>query len=572
MAALGDFQEARRKAALEDIKARLTGRSDDLLSYAETVEALQAEGSTRQGLQDIALDAIVGSVGRYADFTRSFLPRRSADKERWANLKIKALYRGGWPPIEVYKIGDAYFVLDGNHRVSVARSLGASHIQAYVTEVHTRVPLTADVQPDDLIIKARYAEFLGRTSLHETHPEADLTVTAPGQYRVLEEQIDLHRELPEQNEGQEASIAEAASRWYEDVYLPVVQIIREQDVLADFPGRTETDLYVWVAAHRLSLEEELGWQVRPEAAASDLVASYSPRLERIMARLGERLLDAVTPRRLDPGPRPGQWRRQHDLAIARTERGLFPDILVPLSGSERSWLALDQALIVARREESELHGFHVVRSRADLDSQRARGVQEEFDRRCQAAGVEGKLVIEAGPVARTICQRARWTDLVIANLAHPPEAQPMRRLGSGFRLLIRRCSRPILAVPQVSALSRALLAYDGSAKSREALYVATYLAGHWRIPLVVLTVLESQRTSSDTVLDARTYLEDHEVGATYVEAEGPVANTILRTAAQQQCDCLILGGYGFSPVLEVMLGSAVDQLLRESQQPLLICR
>ena len=275
MAALRDFQEARRKAALEDVKARLTGRSDDLLSYAETAEALQAEGSTRQGLQDIPLDAIVGSVGRYADFTRSFLPRRSADKERWANLKIKALYRGGWPPIEVYKIGEAYFVLDGNHRVSVARSLGATHIQAYVTEVHTKIPLDSDAQPDDLIIKARYAEFLNRTFLDETRPQADLAVTAPGQYRVLEEQIDLQRELLEEDEGREVSLAEAASRWYDEVYLPVVQIIREQGVLADFPGRTETDLYVWIIEHRWYLAEELQHKVSLESAAVHFVKNFS---------------------------------------------------------------------------------------------------------------------------------------------------------------------------------------------------------------------------------------------------------------------------------------------------------
>ena len=92
-AALNDFQEARRQAALQDLKARLTGKSDDLLSYEAIREMLRAEDTTRRRLQEIPLDAIVGSVGRYADFTRGFLPRREADMQRWADVKVKALYQ-----------------------------------------------------------------------------------------------------------------------------------------------------------------------------------------------------------------------------------------------------------------------------------------------------------------------------------------------------------------------------------------------------------------------------------------------------------------------------------------------
>ena len=78
-AALNEVQEARRQAALQDLKARLTGRSDDLLSYEAIREMLRAEDTTHRRLQEIPLDAIVGSVGRYADFTRGFLPRQDPD-------------------------------------------------------------------------------------------------------------------------------------------------------------------------------------------------------------------------------------------------------------------------------------------------------------------------------------------------------------------------------------------------------------------------------------------------------------------------------------------------------------
>jgi nucleotide-binding universal stress UspA family protein len=560
-AVLRDFREARRRAALEDLKARLTGKSDDLLSYEAVRDLLQVEGSVSRGLQDIPLDAIVGSVGRYHDFTRSFLPRRESDQHRWANVKLKALYQGGFPPIEVYKLGDVYFVLDGNHRVSVTRQLGADTIQAYVTEVHSRVPLSAEVDPDELIIKARYARFLDDTSLDKTRPGLDLLVTAPGQYRRLEEQIEAHRRLLAQRQGREISLAEAAAAWYDDVYQPVIQAVHDRDLLTGFPDRTATDLFMWVSERQEQVEEEIGWAVRPERVAGELANGRSRR-----SRASETQEDAA-----DGNGSPAQpWLEAVPLDPAG-ER-LFPDILVPISGTERGWLALEQALVVAQLEGSALHGFHAVRSDSEGGAQRAQSVQLEFDRRCQAAGVAGQLVIEVGPVARTICQRARWTDLVVANLAYPPGRGLAGKLQSGFRTLVHQCSRPVLAVPQVSALSRALLAFDGSPRAREALYVATYLAARWRIPLAVVTVIEPGRASASTLDDARDYIAGHGIQARYLRARGEVADGILQAAADEQADLLIMGGYGYSPVWEAMLGSAVDQVLRDSRQPMLICK
>ena len=186
-----NFTYARIQADLERVLARLTGKSPDLLSYNEVRQQLLATGKSKQVLKDIPLKAIVGSVGRYTDFTRSFLPLRDSDKQRWARIEVEFDAPEGLPPIEVYQIGDVYFVIDGNHRVSVARQVGATHIEAFVTEVKTKVPLSPDIQPDDLILKARYARFLEQTRLNEHRPDIDLTMTAPGNYRILERQIEL---------------------------------------------------------------------------------------------------------------------------------------------------------------------------------------------------------------------------------------------------------------------------------------------------------------------------------------------------------------------------------------------
>ena len=561
--------------------ARLTGKSADLLSYEEVRKKLRVGPGGTRTLKDIPLDAIVGSVGRYHDFTRSFLPRLD-HADRWARVKLAVTSMAGLPPIEVYAIGEAYFVRDGHHRVSVARDLGATHIQAYVTEVRSRVPLSPDAEADELILKGEYAGFLQATHFDELRPEADLSVTVPGQYPLLEEHIGVHRYFMGLEQQREIPYEEAVAHWYDTVYLPVVEVIRERGILRDFPGRTEADLYLWLAEHRAQLEAELGWQIRPEAAAADLVTRFSRKLQRVVARVREKALDVVTPDELEAGPGPGQWRRER--FEARHHDRLFADILVAINGEEAGWQALEQALELARREGARLHGLHVLPSEVQAQSEEALALQAEFSQRCQTAGVSGRLALEVGKVPRKICERATWTDLVVLSLTYPPAPQLMARLGSGLRTVIRRCSRPLLAVPTSASCpplssppmggkeGGALLAYDGSPKADEALFVATYVAGSWAIPLVVVTVMEGDRATGQALARARQYLETHGVQATCVEESGPVAEAVLRTADEHQSDLIIMGGYGSSPVLEVVLGGAVDQVLRASRRPMLICR
>jgi nucleotide-binding universal stress UspA family protein len=572
--AVHDFRRARQRAALQEILGRLTGRPSNLLNFEEVRRRVRASGVESKTLREIPLDAIVGSVGRYADFTRTFLPRRDSDEERWARIKVATSDLVGLPPIELYQIGDVYFVLDGNHRVSVARQLGANTIQAYVTKLRTRVPLTPDVEPDELIIKEEYADFLEQTLLDELRPEADLSVTAPGQYRQLSEHIDVHRHFMGNDWQRHIPYEEAVTHWYDWVYLPIVRVLRERGILEEFPGRTETDLYLWIGEHRAGLAEELGWEVEPELIAAGLAeeASNRPRRPGVVSRVGERLLGAVLPGELNAGPPPGQWRRNR-LDVRRDDR-LFLDILVPVSGEAVGWYAVEQAIVVARREGGRLRGLHVTPSEEQAGSEEALAVRHEFNRRCQAAGVPGELFIEVGAVTDVICSRAQWTDLVVVNLAYPPGAAPLARLGSGFRRLVNRCARPILAAPgTTTALERPLLAYDGSPKAHEGLYIATYLGGRWGTPLVVAAVSKGDGTAATALEEARVYLEEHGVGqVNYVKPSPPVVEAILETAEGEGCDWLIMGGYGTAPVFEVVLGSVVDQVLRESNRPVLICR
>jgi nucleotide-binding universal stress UspA family protein len=569
--AIQDFRRARSQATLKELVRRLTGQPTELLSYTEVRQKLRAYASTDRGLEDIPLDAIVGSVGRYNDFTRDFLPRLDSTADRWAHVKAAADGLLGLPPIDVYKIGEAYFVEDGNHRVSVARQLGAKSIQAYVTEVRTRVPLSPNVQPDDLIVKAEYAEFLERTRLDELRPGIDLSVTIPGQYPILLEHIGVHRHYMGNEQKRYIPFAEAATHWYDTVYLPSVQAIREVGILRNFPNRTETDLYLWIAEYRASLENELGLEIKTEVAALDLLKQEGQESDTIFNRIGRKILNGILPELLESGPPPGQWREEAHL-IHRDDC-LFTDILVPVSGKDSGWYALDQAIVIARKEGSRLIGLHIVPAEEEKETKRARAIASEFTRRCQEGGVDGRLIINPGEVTKQIFTHARLTDLVVTTLLYPPPPELLARLDSGFRELIQRCPRPVMAVPEVvTGLQHALLSYDGSPKSEEALFVATYLAGRWGIHLTVVTVFDKDRVAPETLLRAQVYLEERGVKADLVPESGLVADTILRVANARQVDLIIMGGYGFKPVLEVILGSTVDQVLREARKPVLICR
>lgn len=563
--ALSDFREARTRAAVQKVLARLTGKSLDLLPFDEITYKLRGANQSYRGLQDIPIDKIVGSVSRYADYTRDFLPLREADRDRWARVKILMSdpNQAGLPPIEVYKIGDAYFVKDGHHRVSVARQLKNKYIEGLVIEIQTKVPLGADESPEDLILKAEYADFLDKTHIDKFFPEAGLQLTFPGLYKTLEEHIKVHRYYMGLERRQEIPYEGAVRHWYETVYLPVVQAIREQGLLHEFPGRTETDLYVWISDHRAYLVKDLGWQVSPEVAAADLAGRMSPRLGRVFQRFGRRLYDAIVPEELEDGPS-----AQERLKELNPNDHLVKEILVPVDGEEGGWKALEQASILARREGANLFGLYILRDGGDSQQEKAREVKDQFEQSCQQNQVPGQLAVVSGEVAHTICERALLTDLVVLNLAHPPSAQFLERLSSGFRTILRRCARPVLAVPgPVSSLERLLLAYDGSPKGNEALFLAAYFSCRCCMPLSVVTV-----GSHGTLEKAKAYLQAHQVTADYLQLEGPVADSILEAARKQDSQMIIMGGYGSSPLVEVVLGSTVDEILRESTLPVLVCQ
>lgn len=265
------FQNAKRKLFWDNIFGLVRGRSPDLLSFEEVQSALRAwqQVEGRQP-ESILLDKIVGSVGRYRDFTREFLPREAINESRWRGVDAAMHSQAGLPPIEVYQVGDIYFVKDGNHRVSVARANGFREIEAYVTRVETPVTLDADTRPEDLVLKAAYADFLRATRLNELRPDSDLEVTEMYSYTELLEHIAVHRYYIGLEQAREISSDEAVQSWYDRVYLPVAAAVWASDIMERFPDRTPADLYVWVCRRREELTNEQGDVPSPVATVTDL--------------------------------------------------------------------------------------------------------------------------------------------------------------------------------------------------------------------------------------------------------------------------------------------------------------
>jgi nucleotide-binding universal stress UspA family protein len=359
---------------------------------------------------------------------------------------------------------------------------------------------------------------------------------------------------------------EAITHWFDTVYSPVVDIIREEDILRDFPGRTEADLYLWISKHRAEVGKALGWEIGTEKAVRDYAAHFSPKPERLLARVGERILSVMRPPDLKPAQAAEEARR---LRIAAGDlEGLFADMLIAVGADSTQWRGLDQALLLAKLEKCRLHGLHVVESKSQLESEDTRKMVVSFNRRCIEAGVPGRLAIEAGDAAETICKRARWTDLVVVD--YDCAAKSAGSIGRKLRTIIHRGSRPVLVVPRPAApFKRLFLAYDGSPKSEEALFVATHLADTHDIPIYVIVMAGAKGTSaSEMQRRIREYLGNHGVDGDVAEVDtgSTIISNLLSAIELQNSDLIILGARSSLP------DGVLEALISTCDRCILICR
>ena len=550
------FHRARRRAAVESLLARLSGQSLDLLSFNEVVDKLGISGQSALGVRQIPLAAIVGSVGRYQDFTRTFLPRMAADEDRWIRVGAAASCVTDLPPIDVYKIGDAYFVLDGNHRVSLARLQNLGFIDANVIEVRTRAPLPFDVNADSLIIAAEQGAFLEYTRLDRLRPGVDVSVSVPGQYRHLESHIEAYRFALEEGEGRDMPFEQAVAGWHDDIYLPLVEAIREQGILRYFPNRTETDFFIWLSRHRAELQSELGYKITPNVAVSRLLSRIKNQAKDnppgLMARLRR-----LTPQSLSEPADVTQRTWAEERTLDRYSDHLFATVLYPIIIDEATGRlgpsadAFARAVVLSREEEATLCALCLLDHPDPTPAERA--AIDALRHSLLARPERGEVVIEIGEPLRWTREVGFLNDLVIiewvfddkpVSVAGDPH---VARPSPTVRAIIEQLDRPILVIGSAGGQpfpGRVLVVHDTRRRLDEAIFIATYLAERWGAELTVLP-LSNGRNTAEVVASISQYLALHEVTATFLEPVRPdqrAVESVIQAAEAGAFDLLLLTG------------------------------
>lgn len=278
-----DFNRARTQEKIGRIIYALSPQNQELLSLRDVKDVVRPTSETYRGMQTVNVTHIVGSEGRYRDFNKGFLPRREASRGRWQSIDRAHLQQVNLPPIRLYEIGGVYFVRDGNHRVSVARSQGVMSIDAEVVSLGTEIRLDPRMTRADLkkaVINYEKEEFYRRTDWPRVIPLYDLVFTEVGRYDEVLHHIEGHKYFLNQRFAGELSFRDALDSWFNNVFKPIVDVIAYERILARFPGRTAADLYMWIVRHWDELKRRYGEDYPVQEAARDFSSRYGKSLWR----------------------------------------------------------------------------------------------------------------------------------------------------------------------------------------------------------------------------------------------------------------------------------------------------
>jgi hypothetical protein len=254
-----DFLRARRSQVLSRIGGLVTREPQDVgavLPFDEVIEALGRTGERDLGIRTIALESIVGSVDRTRDFDRRFRPTSQRVRPRWERIALARRRGESFPPIQVYRVGDAHFVRDGHHRVSVARAQGQDVIDAHVIEVLTRVGADHSIRIADLPLKSHERLFWERVPLPEAL-RGEIRLSDPWRYGELAEGVEAWGFRVMQAEHRFIERDRVALRWYDEELRPTVALLRDAGLVRR--DETDVDAYFRLTCERYRLMRTQVW-------------------------------------------------------------------------------------------------------------------------------------------------------------------------------------------------------------------------------------------------------------------------------------------------------------------------
>lgn len=553
--ALDDFHRFRSKAAMQRFWAGIRGESLDLLPFDEVSARLRAVSQTDLGLREVPLTDIVGSVNRTGDFDRNFHPLKAVDGSRWANVKaaMTSPFTQGVPPVSLYKIGDAYFVLDGNHRVSIAKEMGMESIEAFVTEVKSKVPLTSSSTLEQLVEKGALADFLEETHIDRILPNVDLSLRQFDNYPLLKEHINVHRYYMGIEQNHEIAFDDAVRDWYHHVYLPVVTEIEKSGLHDEFPDLNLTDLYLLVLDKQHSLQEWLGTPFKTEN-----VLDYLTDRDSKQNKNDETGRDAQLERLAA-----GEDRPENDC--------LFRNILVAISDHDTQQTALKQAMLFNRQHNGTILGIHVRAEEADAEAD-IEELREKFIQTLESQQMSGKFFVVEGETSEKLREFSLLSDLLVLRLRFPPGSSLFERVSSGIISILQSTRRPILFVKdKPEMVERILLVFDDRDQSREAFYVAAYYAARYGCSLHILQLTKDEATKQARLNFLQKYLQMIGVAA-QIETlpEGELANQLASRIEEFGITTVMMAGYESKGLMGRLFASPVDRVLETVDVPVLV--
>lgn len=265
-----DFSKARNKAFINELQHFLNPDEAKLISFTDIKQLLKPQNEVYKGMQVVPIKLIVGSEGRYKDFDNHFFPKRNFLKNRWESVDMAHYKDIILPPIKVYELGGLYFVRDGNHRVSVAKMQGVEFIDAEVVSLRTEIKLKPDSTKSQMIrqvIEYEKRVFYAETNFGDITDYWMLNFSTPGQYDVIYNHILCHKYYINIGKPEEIPMEEAILSWFQNVYMPVLNVILQKKILKKFKKRTAGDLYVFIIKYWDELKQKFGDSVSIEEAA-----------------------------------------------------------------------------------------------------------------------------------------------------------------------------------------------------------------------------------------------------------------------------------------------------------------
>ena len=289
-----DFSRAKGRAFLSQIQNFLNTDRDKLLSFHDVKDILKPKNEVYMGSRTIPIKLIVGSEGRYNDFNKFFLPKKEHLRSRWQRVDEAHIKDIILPSIQLYEIGGVYFVRDGNHRVSVARMQNVEYIDAEIISLTTEINITPSMTTEELthaLINYEKKIFYSETNFGDLCSCWDLNFSSPGRYDVIYNHILVHKYYMNEDIEEEISFKDALVSWYNNVYNPVIDIIRNQWLLVHFPGRTQADLYVWIITHWDFLKKKYGTYSLAKAAGdfSKKYGQHKGKFWRLLVMLSDKI-------------------------------------------------------------------------------------------------------------------------------------------------------------------------------------------------------------------------------------------------------------------------------------------